>query len=139
MGNLLVYEQVEILKELIPSVLSSAILLSQLTFTNDMTMINQVLKATADSNVDIAKFIVNTRIATHGGAQCVVPAPLPVAVKLMQPSTPPTTQSADPRKSTPPSVTPAGPPSYWNMQRIFEILFYGYVLKSIYNIIRQSI
>jgi hypothetical protein len=128
--NLLVYEQIDILKELIPSVLSGALLLSQLIYSNDRKMINQVLKATSESNVEIANFIVNSRKAGN------TVAPTPAAIRLMQPGqarSVPTPLVPDNNKDAGISTKP------WNIQRIMQILFWGYVLKMIYNMIRQSI
>ena len=126
-GTLLVFEQIAILKDLIPSVLSSALLISQLIYSNDTAIINEVLVSVKNSTTDIAKFVVGSR---QGGTGA--PAPVPAAIRLMQ--------GNQPSEQTTSSPTPAvAKPSGWNIQRLLQFLFWGYVLKIIYNTIRQSI
>jgi hypothetical protein len=130
-GGLLVYEQISILKELIPSVLSSGLLISQLIYSNDSAIVNEVLKSVRTSTIEIAKFVVGSR---QGGTG--VPAPVPAAIRLMQGNPVPEQATAQSTRQ-PSQVVPKQ--SEWNFQRLLQFLFWGYVLKIIYNTIRQSI
>jgi len=129
LGKLLVFEQISILKDLIPSVLSSALLISQLIYSNDTAIVNQVLSSLKHSTVEVANFIVTSRT---GGAT----APVPAAIRLMQGGAPPPSTGDSKKPSGETGVQNNGG---FNFQRLFQWLFWAYVLKIIYNTIRQSI
>ena len=134
-GQLLVYEQISILKELIPSVLSSSLLISQLVYSNDTTIINEVLKSVKFSTTDVANYLVASR--RGGVAAGAVTAPVPAAIRLMQGHTAP--EPARPSPDTAGKAQQQQPVAGFNFQKILQWLFWGYVLKIIYNTIRQSI
>lgn len=126
-GSRLVFEQVQILKELIPSVLSSAILLSQLTYKNDeIDTVNHVLRTVRDSNIEIAKFISDPSTVM----------PVPAGLKLFIPGATP--QAAAATGTTTKNPTGQASPSFFSMARIMQILFWAYFAKMCYNAIRGS-
>lgn len=121
-GTRLVFEQVTILKDLIPSVLSSAIVLSQLTFKHDeIDTVNHVLRTVRDSNLEIAKFISDPTTTM----------PVPAGLKLVMPPVP----AAKPVERVAQS---ANSNSWFSMARIMQILFWAYFVKMCYNAIRGS-
>ena len=125
LGSRLVFEQIQILKDLIPSVLSSGLLLSQMMYSNDCEMINHVLRTVRDSNLEIVKFAQTDRTG---------PAPVPAAVKLVTgvPAAPVQAAPEQPKANT-------NSPGYFSIQKIFQWLFYAYIAKMIYNMIRSMI
>ena len=132
-GQLLVYEQISILKELIPSILSSSLLISQLVYSNDKAMVNEVLKSVKFSTSEVANYIVSSRRGGVSGSTNSAQAPIPAAIRLMQ-------GNPEPARTTPESAQKAQQPTTgWDFQRLLQWLFWGYVLKIIYNTIRQSI
>ena len=130
-GQLLVYEQISILKELIPSVLTSSLLISQLVYSNDTALINEVMKSVKYSTVQVAEYIV----ASRSGGLANATAPVPAAIRLMQGNPPPETT----RKEGGKEAAILNKTSGFDFQQILQLLFWGYVLKIIYNTIRQSI
>ena len=128
----LIFEQVEILKDIIPSVLSSAILLSQLTHVDELEMVNEVLAAVSQSNKDIANHIVSKR------NDAVVDVPLlPAILKLLNPvPMTPKQETVDPQTSTP---TEAAPKGNSRMQTVFNYLFYAYIIKLVIDTIRSML
>jgi hypothetical protein len=112
-GSRLVFQQINILKELIPSVLSSAILLSQLTHQPDeIELVNHILRCVKISNFEIAKFLNDPTKDPNS-------VPLPAALKLTQP-----------QKKVQPTTTPA---SAFPIGRILQFLFWAYVAKIAFN------
>jgi hypothetical protein len=144
-SNWLVFEQVEAIKTLIPSMLSSGVLLSQLSHVDDSEMYHEILQAVSNSNRDIANHIVGKRLKIAESAPIV-----PAVIKLMQgPQTLPQpprpapsggvnvsenqTDKAPGQKTVEGSSTSSG----ISFQRILNWLFYAYLIKVVVNSIRS--
>lgn len=140
-SNWMVFEQVEAIKALIPSILSSGVLLSQLTHVDDSEMYQEVLQSVSDSNREIAAHIASKRNNPE------ISAPLvPAVIKLMRgqpriattPQTPPqggvnvSDQSAEGAKP-PTNPTQSG----ITFQKMMNWLFYAYLIKSVFGFIRS--
>ena len=131
----LVYEQVEILKDVIPSVLSSAILLTQITHVDDSEMVNNVIRTVSNSNRDIANHIVSKRTGSDP------PEIVPAVLRLVEPPPPPpNTLNEDDKKTTDGEASrgqaeAAAAPS--RMQKIFDWIFYAYIIKTLIDAIRS--
>ena len=135
----MVFEQIEAIKTLIPSILSSGVLLSQLTHVDDSEMYQEVLQSVSDSNREIAAHIANKRANPESTAPIV-----PAVIKLMrgqpkiaQPprggvnvSDPTSEQSAK-------NQQPVQPPAGITFQRIMNWLFYAYLVKAVVGSIRS--
>ena len=136
----MIFEQVDALKALIPSALSSGLLLSQLTHVDGSDVTNEILQCLSESNREIAAHIVSKR---NGASLPLTPA----VIKLMQPAAmrqPPvpaptggvgqTTPAADPQAAE----AARAAPQFWSMQRVFNWLFYAYVIKLVVGALRSS-
>jgi curved DNA-binding protein CbpA len=123
----MVFEQVEAIKTLIPSMLSSGMLLSQLTHVDDSEMYHEILQAVSDSNRDIATHIVNKRNNITGEIQIV-----PAVIRLMK-------GPAKIPQATPVTTQPQQTGGGISFQRIVNWLFYAYLAKVVVSAIRSSL
>ena len=134
----MVFEQVEALKNLIPAILSSGLLLSQLIYMDESDMVNMVFRSLADSNREIAQYVVTKRVS---GDAAVIPPPTPAVIKLMQPVDPVPAPTAAPK--APNGTNPATPPPTTNngvnFQQILNWLFWAYVAKVVVGALRDLI
>lgn len=133
----MVFEQVDALSHLIPSVLSSGVLLSRILHVDETGLINQVLDSVAESNSEISSYILAKRQSTVGAP------PVPAVIKLMSPRRPapaspppPPTGGLDQGQPQQAQVKQEGG---WSFQKIFGWLFYAYVAKVVFNGVRQLI
>ena len=142
-NNWMVFEQVDALKSLIPSALSSGLLMAQLMHVDGTEVTHEILQCLSESNREIAAHIVSKRNKTEPVALT------PAVIKLMQPISmrQPVKQTQSPTEQPPlipqegERATPAGPaaaPQVWTMQRVFNYLFYAYVIKQLVSIVRSS-
>ncbi|TEB20195.1 hypothetical protein C9890_0092 [Perkinsus sp. BL_2016] len=126
----MVFEQVEAIKTLIPSILSSGMLLSQLTHVDDSDMLREILQAVSDSNREIGEHIVNKRNNISAPANMT-----PAVIRLMKGPIAP--QKPMPPTEAPPSQQAAT--SGFNFQKILNWLFYAYLVKVIVSAIKSSL
>lgn len=133
----LVFEQVEALKDLVPSVLSSGLLLSRLMYTNDSDMFDSIVGAVHRSNKEVAEAVVKSRTPAGGGGSDLVPAILSLGGKGIIAKAPPSVGSTGGLDSTPPNAVAPVPQGQNLFQRMMSWLFFAYLAKSLYNAIRD--
>ena len=124
------FEQVEAIKTLIPSILSSGMLLSQLTHVDDSEMLREILQAVSDSNREIAGHILNTRNNISAPANIT-----PAVIRLMKGPIP----SQKPIAQTEALPSQQAAATGLNFQKILNWLFYAYLVKVIVSAIRSSL
>jgi len=134
LSSRLVFEQVEILKDLIPSVLSSAILLSQITHVDETEMVNGVLVAVSQSNREIVNHVIKKR-NNQEESSTIQPAVFHL-MKASQPVPAPPVEQIAPKEDSS-GQAPAQPAPRSLMQTIFNYLFYAYVAKIVVDAIRS--
>lgn len=146
----MVFEQVEAIKALIPSMLSSGLLLAQLTHVDDSEMTQEIIQAVSNSNREIAAHVVNKR-------NSLVTPIVPAVIRLMHGPVKPVIQSqhvaapsgglgdgAKPVEENQESTNTAPSAQVkqqqgFDFQRIFNWLFYAYVIKIVVSSLRSSL
>jgi hypothetical protein len=123
----MIFEQVETLKSLIPSILSSGLLLAQITHVDDTEMTHEIIQAVSDTNRDIVSYVVNKRNAAETGAL------MPAVIRLMRGPVRIPQATAPVDKTTAP-----GQQSGISIQKVANWLFYAYVVKIVVSSLRSS-
>ena len=126
----LIFEQVEILKGLIPSVLSSGLLLGRILYSNDRDMIDSITVAVHHSNRQLAAHIVHQRAASIAEDPSPTAPLIPAVLNIGKTQT--TSNQAKQTVATP----PAKPGLF---QRIMGWLFLAVLAHSAYKFVVSMI